>query len=84
MIGGVVIPYVWFTPPEYGMGLTYWRVGKSMESYQDQLRDAGFIVDYGSFGIGGSLWIYERVSDGVIFAVRLFGEGTDEFNMSMY
>ena len=84
MLDGVVIPYEWCAPPEEGYEVTsYVFVGESfMESYKEQLQDAGF-VDNGSVGWIESLWRYEREEDGATLIVEMFHED-ERFVINMY
>jgi len=84
MLDGVVIPYEWCAPPEEGYEVTsYVYVGESfMESYKEQLQDAGF-VDNGSVGWIESLWRYEREEDGATLIVEMFHED-ERFVINMY
>ena len=79
----VIIPYDWFSPPEYMWGVTYFYEDKSvMESYQAQLKDAGFI-DQGSVQSVESLWQYKWGDEGATFTVEMYIEG-EMFSMNMY
>ena len=84
MLDGVVIPYEWYAPPEEGYEVTsYVYEGESfMESYKEQLQDAGF-VDNGSVGWIESLWRYEREEDGATLIVEMFHED-ERFVINMY
>lgn len=80
---GIVIPYDWFSPPEYVSGVTYSYKDKSvMESYQAQLRDAGF-SDLGTIQSVESLWQYTQEDDGTTFTVEMYRDG-ETFSMNMY
>lgn len=80
---GVIIPYDWFSPPEYVWGVTYMYEDKSvMESYQTQLKAAGFI-DQGAVQSVESLWQYKWDYDGATFTVEMYSEG-EIFSMNMY
>jgi hypothetical protein len=82
MIDGIIIPYVRFSPPRPGHGITYSRVGMSVELYKEQLRAAGFVLDEYS---PHSWWIYEGDSEGSIFwSVTLFNYCADEFSMDIF
>ena len=83
MLDGVVIPYDRFWPPDKWEITTIYRYVDTsvMESYQEQLRDAGF-VDYGSVMMVESLWRYDRSDDGATLIVEMHKEET--FSMSMY
>jgi len=83
MRDGAVIPYDWFSPPDYVWGVAYMYEDKSvMESYQAQLKKAGF-VDYGTVQSVESLWQYEQGDDEFKFTVEMYSEG-DMFSMNMY
>lgn len=83
MLNDVLIPYDWFSPPDYVWGVTYMYDDKSvMESYQEQLKNVGFI-EQGTVQSVESLWQYERSNDGAIFTVEMYSEG-EMFSMNMY
>ena len=84
ILNGVVIPYDRFSPGEEGYEVTsYIYAGANfMESYKDQLRNAGFI-DNGSTELIESLWRYDRSEDGATLMVEMFHEG-DLFVINMY
>lgn len=80
---GMVIPYDWFSPPDYVWGVTYMYEDKSvMESYQAQLKEVGFI-DLGTVQSVESLWQYNQGTEGATFTVEMFSEG-EMFSMNMY
>ena len=83
MRDGAVIPYDAFAPPEYVWGVAYVYDDESvMESYQAQLRDAGF-SGHEEVPSVDALWQYERSDDGAILIVEMYlGEG--QFAMNMY
>jgi len=83
MRDGEIIPYDWFSPPEYVWGVTYMYDDQSvMETYQAQLKDVGF-VDYGTVQSVESLWQYEQSDSGAIFTVEMYSDG-GMFSMNMY
>lgn len=83
MRNGMVIPYDWFSPPEYVWGVTYMYNDKSvMKSYQAQLEKAGFI-DYGTVQSVESLWQYQQGNDGPTFTIEMYSEDK-MFSMNMY
>ena len=83
MRDGAIIPYDWFSPPEYVWGVTYIYDDKSvMETYQAQLRDVGF-VDHGTVQSVESLWQYEQSDSGAVFTVEMYSDG-GMFSMNMY
>lgn len=83
MRDSVVIPYDWFSPPDYVWGVAYSYEDESvMESYQAQLEEVGF-VDLGTVQSVESLWQYDWSDDGTIFIVEMSSEG-EMFSMTMY
>lgn len=83
MRDGVIIPYDWFSPPEYVWGVTYAYDDKSvMKTYQAQLKEAGF-VDQGTVQSVESLWQYQEDNDGATFTVEMYSED-EQFSMIMY
>jgi len=83
-VDGKVVPYDEFYPGEEGYEVTTYKFkGKSlMKSYQEQLREKGF-VDYGSASYIESLWRYERSEDGATLVIEMFHE-EDTFIINMY
>ena len=83
MSDGQVIPYDWFSPPDYVWGVAYSYEDKSvMESYQAQLEEAGFI-NLGTVQSVDSLWQYEDSNNSAIYIVEMYNDGVT-FTMNMY
>ena len=86
MLDGAPIPYEYVSLPEEGWEVTsyVYSISESgfMESYKEQLREAGFI-DQGSVEHIESLWRYDRSSDGASLIVEMFHEESN-FSISMY
>ena|GEM_PF-3103424 len=86
MLNGAPIPYEYVSLPEEGWEVTSFVYSISgpdfMESYKEQLRNAGF-VDQGSAGHIESLWRYDRSGDGASLFVEMFHEGSN-FSINMY
>jgi ankyrin repeat protein len=68
-------PYDSFLPPEEEYVVTTYLYSTDfVESYKEQLRNAGF-VDHGEVQSLSALWIYERNSDGATLVVEMrYGE----------
>ena len=85
MLDGAPAPYEYVSLPEEGWEVTSFVYSISgagfMESYKEQLREAGF-VDQGSAGHIESLWRYDR-GDGASLIVEMFHEGSN-FSINMY
>jgi hypothetical protein len=86
VLNGVPVPYDYVALPEEGYEVTsyvYTVLDSSfMQSYQEQLRKAGFI-DQGKVMSVESFWRYDRKSDGLTLLVEM-GHEESKFYISMY
>ena len=83
ILGGGPAPYEYVSLPEEGWEVTSYVYSTGfMESYQEQLREAGF-VDQGSAGHIESLWRFDRSGDGASLIVEMFHEESN-FVINMY
>jgi len=86
MLDGAPIPYEYVSLPEEGWAITTYVYSVSgagfMESYKEQLREAGF-DDQGSAAHIESLWRFDRSGDGASLFVEMFHEESN-FCINMY
>ena len=86
MLDGKPIPYESVSLPEEGWEVTSFVYSFSgagfMDSYKEQLREAGF-VDQGSAAHIESFWRYDRSGDGASLFVEMFHEES-RFCINMY
>ena len=83
MIDGKIVSYDYVALPEEGYEVTTFVYGEDfMQSYQKQLKKAGF-VDQGKVEWIESLWRFDRNEDGATLMVEMFHED-GSFVISMY
>jgi len=82
MQNNIVIPYDQFNPPGHGWGISYvFSDITVMETYKEQLRNAGF-AEYGRVMSIDWLWRHERECDGATLIVEMYL--TEQFVMNMF